>query len=181
MKQGSVWVVEAVLLLLLEFYSNAQLWPQVLANATSFSFTAHHGCCHSMKLPVFTHTHTRYSTMVSLPWTFTHMISSAWTTFHPLPCFACLAPNCPSKQPRLSPLLGSIPGSSPGQVSTCFVSAPGTCLLYCSYPSVHVFSSSPLQNTQWVCCDRLKNWKFKSREKGQGSKQAMEVWSSGNF
>lgn len=127
------------------------------------------------------HTHTRYSTMVSLPWTFTHMISSAWTTFHPLPCFACLAPNCPSKQPRLSPLLGSIPGSSLGQVSTCFVSAPGTCLLHCSYPSVHVFSSSPLQNTQWVCCDRLKNWKFKSREKGQGSKQAMEVWSSGNF
>ena len=133
-----------------------------------------------------THTHTHTHTPLPIPqWCLSPetllMISSAWTTLRPLLCFACLAPNCPSKKPRLSPLLGSMPGSFLGQVRTCFVSGPGTCLSYCSYPSVHVFSSSPLQNTQWVCCDHLKNWKFKSKEKGQCSKQAMEAWRSGEF
>ena len=160
--------------------SDARFWlmlPLSASMLTMYVATPWNFLC----LHTHTHTHTHpYSIMVSLLWTLIHMISSAWTTFHPLPCFACLAPNCPSKQPRLSPLLGSIPGSSLGQVSTCFVSVPGTSLLYCSYPSCpYVFIIPTPEHTSLLWLP--KELKFKSREKGQGSKQAMEAWSSGNF
>lgn len=42
------------------------------------------------------HTHT-YTTVVSLSWTFAHVIFSAWTTLLPLLYFLGLAPHCLSK------------------------------------------------------------------------------------